>query len=410
MRGASRGATTLALVALAAPTTAQLPPADAWAIGAGGDLGIAQVGVPSNPAALADASGWAGTLLPLHLGLGLGPITGRDLATAGDGSVSRARREEWLARVGEGGQQGRLDGVITPVAVRRGPVALQITTSVVGSTRLPPDAVELLLFGNAGRTGEAADLRLDGSALDGAAFSTASLAWGVSVTPRLALGVRGHATVGHGVLVTRDGGSVLDGESAGGDLRLPTLSSVGAAPGWGLGIDVGIRWRGARSVTGVALHNAASTFRWANSDLRFRPGQTLLEGNGVDTDFESRPATAGPAALRALVGRSAPAARLEVEHVREVGSAVRLRVAARERLERGVAPGRPDVALVGVERDGIGPVDIAAHAGTSGGALRVGGGIRTRGRTWSLGGAWLLERGGSRDGSTYGLSLSWRTR
>jgi hypothetical protein len=396
------------LFALAPPVSAQLPPADAFAIGAGGDVGAAEVGMPSNPAALAGARGWAGALLPLHLALGLGPITGRDLAGAGDGSVSRRTRERWLARVGAEGQRGRIEGAVTPVALRRGTVALQVTSSLVGRTRLPRDAVELLLFGNAGLGGSAADLRLDGSALDGALFTTASLAWGTALTPQLSLGVRGHATIGHGVLVTRDDGSVLDGGSAGGALRLPTLSSVGTAPGWGFGLDVGVGWKGGRSTTGVALVNAASTFRWAASELRFREGETLLEGEGVETDFEARPAEDAPPALRALLGRLTPATRIEAEHIREVGAGARVRFAVRERLERGVSPGRPDVILVGVERDGVGPLDLAAHAGSSDGAFRLGAGLRAGIGAWSLGGAWILERGGPRDGSTYALSLSWR--
>lgn len=390
--------------------------ADAFAAAAGGDLphsapGASTTGFPSNPAGLTGEDGWAFLITPARVGLSLGPITGRDIARAGGGILSRATRETWLARVGAGDQLGAVDAGVGPIAIRRGAMAFHVSTTVVGRVRLPADAVELLLFGNAGREGVPGDFRLTDSALDGAVFSTAGLAWGVRPAPddvpELTVGGRLHATLGHGLVVTRDAGSVIDGGRANADLRLPTISSGGgrAIPGFGLGLDLGLRWGRGSGTTGVALINAVRTFEWSDSALRYRAGEMLLEGAGVETDFSPRPLSAAPPSLRALARRVRPARRLELEHVRVVRDGLAVRVTLRETLERGVAPGPPDARLIGVEWAPTPRFDAAGHVGTADGRTRLGAGLRGGFGGWSLAFAWLIERAGERDGSSISISL-----
>jgi len=418
-------AVAFALLLAAAPLRAQTTPPDAWGLARGGDLTHRGVGSgadstprpagnatasPANPAALADGEGWAATLTPLRLTLGLTPITGRDLVRAGDGVLTRARREAWLRRLDGGVQTGVGEAIVGPLALRRGSWAVELATTAVGRTRLPADAVELLLFGNAGRSGTPRDFRLTDSALDGAAFTSIGVARGTRLTERLAMGVRGHATIGHGVLTTRDAGSVLSGDDATADVRLPTITSTGFAPGFGVGLDLGATWRGGGGTTGVVLRNAATTFAWSDDDLRLREGETLVEGEGVSSDFDARPVSEAPAALRALLRRLRPARRLEIEHVRPLTQGVHLRFVLRARVERGISPAAPDARLVGMSWDVSERLALAAHTGAVEGDLRLGAGARIRFGGWALSGAWALDRGDDREGSTLALTLGWSPR
>jgi hypothetical protein len=403
------------LSAWACPGSAQVAGGDAFSLAAGGDLpaptGESVWTLPSNPAGLAGSEGWAFGLSPLRLDLWLGPVTGRDIARAGGGVLSRERREAWLERVGRGPQRGGVDASVGPLTVRRGSVALDVSTTVVGRSRLPADAVELLLFGNAGRDGEAGDFRLAGSALDAAAWTQIGVAFGArpdrGAQPRLSVGGRLHATLGHAVLVTRDAGSVIDGDDATATLLLPSITTAGGefAPGFGLGFDVGVTWRGAGGLTGVSLHNAVNTFTWSDSALRYRAGETLLEGEGVQTDFDPRPVSEAPSTLRALTRRVRPGRRLDVEHVRSAGDGVVLRFAVRQRLESGLAPGRADARLVGVEWDTRRWLDLAAHAGVVDGRARIGTGARVALGPWSLSAAWSIDRSDGLDGSMVAFSI-----
>ncbi len=382
---------------------------------AGGELSLAgtaaSAATPPNPAALAGATGWAFSLSPARLDLSLGPVTGRDIVRAGDGVLSRARREAWLDRIGTGLQRGGVDAGLGPISVRRGSVALDVATSVFGRSRLPADAVELLLFGNAGRDGQPGDFALAGSALDGAVWTRVGVAFGArpdpAAQPRLSVGVRLHATIGHALVVTRDAGSVIVGNDATASLLLPTIATGGgeAFPGFGVGVDVGFTWRSAGGVTGLALENAASSFGWSDSALRYRAGETLIEGEGVETDFDARPVSEAPPTLRALARRLRPARRIDVEHVRGVTDAVRLRVSVRERIERGLAPGRPDARLVGVEWKARRWLELAGHGGVVDGRGRLGTGVRIALGAWLVSAGWSIDRGDGLTGSAMALSV-----
>lgn len=405
-----------ALLTIASPCRAQVAGRDAFSIAAGGDLpggaDGAAAGFSANPAGLAGAEGWAFAFAPLQLDLSLGPVTGRDIARIGGGVLSRERRESWVARIGAEGQRGGVDASVGPLSIRRGSVALEISTRLVGRSRLPADAVELLLFGNAGRDGEAGDFRLTGSALDGAVWTRIGLGFGMrpdpAAQPRLSVGARVHATVGHALLVTRDAGSVSEGGDATATLLLPSIATTGggATPGFGIGFDLGATWRAGGGVTGVSLHDAVSTFDWSESALRYRAGEAIIEGEGVETEFDARPVTEAPASLRALARRVRPARRIEVEHARPLGDRLLLRLTLRERIESGLAPGRPDARLLGIEWGARRWIEVAAHAGAVDGRARVGTGARVALGRWRVSAAWSVDRGDGVTGSSVALSVA----
>ena len=73
-----------------------------------------------------------------------------------------AVRDEWLAQVLEaGGQTGSVSAGGTPIALTIGPVGIQVSSRASAEVAdLSTDAAELLLYGNAGRTGEPRDFDL----------------------------------------------------------------------------------------------------------------------------------------------------------------------------------------------------------------------------------------------------------
>ena len=76
-------------------------------------------------------------------------------------------KEAWLELIEEeGAELGRADASISLLALSQGAFGFQLSTLTFGGAELNPDASELMLFGNVGRTGTAS-----------AATSVCSTAW-----------------------------------------------------------------------------------------------------------------------------------------------------------------------------------------------------------------------------------------
>jgi hypothetical protein len=192
----------VALVALSAagPMTtaasAQLANASASTLGVSGNntatvRGFGAISV--NPAGLAmPGSGFSLAIVPIQVRAGLDPITLSDLAEFDGVLVPTATKEAWLDEITAAGAQGGLAGVdISEFALTFGNIGLQMSTVISLDENLPPGAAEAILFGNAGRTGSAANLSFDGTTVDGFAFTTTGLSVGIplgSSTSDMALG------------------------------------------------------------------------------------------------------------------------------------------------------------------------------------------------------------------------------
>ncbi|NIR34826.1 MAG: hypothetical protein GWN07_12020, partial [Actinobacteria bacterium] len=172
----------LALVFAAAPLSAQLPQASATALGMGYNTTASTRGfaaIANNPAGLGvdDSPGFSLAVPALAVQGGLGPVTLADLAEWEGRLVPASVKDEWLERVREsGGQSGPVLAGATPVALSVGSFGFQLSTQAGGEANLAPDLVELMLYGNAGRTGSAQDFDLEGSSLDGFILTTAAVA------------------------------------------------------------------------------------------------------------------------------------------------------------------------------------------------------------------------------------------
>ncbi|HET9950056.1 MAG TPA: DUF5723 family protein [Longimicrobiales bacterium] len=373
------------LAATAVPASAQLPQASAAALGLGSTMTASARGfaaVANNPAGLGhpESPGFSMALPGVAAEAGMGPIHLTSLLDHGDQVVPYDVRVDWLAQVAAtGGQTGPESAAGTPLALSAGPFGFQISSRAGSRVALNPDAVELLLFGNAGRAGEPRDFDLAGSAIDAYALSTAALSFGFQAAPSLYLGVTGTYTMGHGLVVARDAGSTVTADPVTVQVDLPSLASSWddmSFPydgGSGFGMDVGAIWDGPGVTIGATVQNVFNTFEWDLEALDYRPGAALLAMGESSSDFDERPATEAPAELLEEVEK------LGIAPVASVGAemslgVIRLQADVRKRLADGLELDPDFHAGVGAELTAIGFLPLRAHVAAVSGGVQVGGG------------------------------------
>ena len=297
-----------ALLVGAAALPAQAPNASAAATGLSGAFTARARGydaVAWNPANLGfrDNPDFSLAILAFHGSSGLDPISLGDFAPYSGKQLPATQRETWLQAVAnEGGENGRVDGGITPLAVSMGRFAIQIAASVAGSTKLSPDAFEAVLFGNAGRTGTSKDLDLAGSAFRVGAFTTAAASYGISFGESFSLGVTGKYIVGNALGIAEDQGSTSTQNAV--TVNFPMIYShpdSDVVIGNGIGADVGMAFKSGRMTVGATVQSAFNNFKWDESKLRSKSGTALFNGTDNDADFDDQPYTSAPASLRAKV-------------------------------------------------------------------------------------------------------------
>ncbi len=304
----------LALGAASFPGTAsgQLPSASTAVLGTANNytalargftaiaVNPAGLGMPGNP-------GFSLTFLPVQVQAGLNAIRIADIAALDGMKIPVETKEEWLQSViTEGSLAVRSAFAVTELALSAGPVGLQISTVGDVKSSLGPDAVELALFGNAGRTGTPRDMTLQGTKGDAWAATTAALALGIPLPAApgrtLAVGATLKYTVGHVVAAVRDDGSTITADPIGIDLSLPSIAPVpdtfNAKNGTGMGLDLGVAWEGSAWTVSAALQNLFHTFQWELDDHAYRPGTVVADADSTVNDFDPTAVASAPAALR----------------------------------------------------------------------------------------------------------------
>lgn len=375
----------VALVFGAAPLSAQLPQASATALGMGFNTTASTRGfaaIANNPAGLGmdDSPGFSLAVPAVVLEGGLGPVTLSDLADWEGRRPPVSVTDEWLERVtASGGQSGPLLAGATPVALSIGSFGFQLSSQVGGEANLAPDAVELLMYGNAGRTGTAEDFDLAGSSLDGFVLSTAAVAWGFQANERLFLGVTGTYSVGSGLLVGRDIGSAFRSDPAAVEVRFPVLY-----PAWeegeefnngsGVGLDVGATWVGPSLTVGATIQNLVNTFEWDLEGFLYVPGEAVFNLGSSQSSFEEQPASGAPQALLdaadELTLKPVFAAGVELEP----SPLLRLSGDIRKRVSGGVSVG-PDFHMgVGAELRALSFLPLRGHFAVVSEGVQLGGG------------------------------------
>ncbi len=379
------------MLAVGAPgLDAQLPQASAAALGLGfNNTASARsfAAVSANPAGLGHpgSAGFSLALVPVGAQAGFGPIGLDDLAAYEGQVVPDEVKSEWLDRaVAAGGQTAASRASATPLAFTVGSFGFQLSSVVAMSGNLNDDAVELMLFGNAGLTGEPRDFDLGGSTLDGAALTTAAVAFGTGVAPGIWVGATGKYIIGHGVLIARDGGSSLSADPLEARVDFPALFPRGEdvdyslefpfENGSGLGLDIGVLVERGGLTLGATIQNLVNTFEWKLEGLSYVPGQALVDIDGGTDDFEERPAAEAPAELLAELDELTLKPVYSIGAELQTSSVLRLSADVRKRTSGGIELGPDFHAGVGAELSVLPFLPLRGHAAVVSGGFQVGGG------------------------------------
>lgn len=300
----------------ATPLQAQLPDASGAALGLGDNFTVLARGrnaVAWNPAGLGmpDNPGFSLSIAPIRAVGAIDPIGPRDLSLVGGRSLTHAEKVAWLERITtSGGQRGSVGADLTYLSLNMGRLGLQLSSKVDGVLDIGPDAAELLLFGNAGRTGAPRPFGLEGSALSMAATSTAALSYGMPLDllpgQDLAVGVTVKYTVGHFIFDGRDSGSTFETDPLRASIAFPVIHTDTAHSLWnngsGYGIDLGASWRGGPLEVAFALHNLVNTFSWDEASFAYSSGSAVITADSTGSEFDSYPIDSAPADIRARAG------------------------------------------------------------------------------------------------------------
>lgn len=380
---ALRGA--ILLAGTAVTVAAQVPNASSAATGLSGAYTARARGYDAiawNPAnlGLLGNPDFSLTMLALSASSGLDPISLTDVAPFSGKVLPAAQRDQWLQTItAKGRESGRVDGGVTGLALSAGPIALSISGSVAANTQLGPDAFEALMFGNAGRTGTAADLSLKGSTFHAGAFTTAAASYGLGFGGRdnhFAIGVTGKYVIGNALAIAQDQGT--SSTDAGITVNFPmvfTHPDSDIVAGSGMGADVGLAWTHKRFSFGAAVQNVMNTFAWDETKLRARTAMAVFNATSDTSDFSEHPYSTAPASLRALVADDKFKPIVSAGIAYELNGVTTFSADARQRIGDGIAIGPKTLVSGGLEFRGIpllklrgGAAYITDGWGVSGGA------------------------------------------
>lgn len=372
------------------PLAGQLPDPSAAALGLAEShtawaRGFNAVAVNPGALAMPDGPRASGSFAAVRALGGLGPIGLGDLS-AYEGRVLPAEiREGWLDRITRAdGERGSAGGDLTYVAVQFGRVGFQVASSADVVANLGPGAAELVLFGNAGRTGEPADIALQRSSLDAAVTSTFALGYGHPVMRNrrrsVSVGATAKYTIGHLLISAFDLGGGVTAEPLSIGFDFPIVQSdrslrLGAQNrGSGVGADLGLAWREGAFLGGLAIRNVVNTFSWNEEELIFRPGSIAVAEETRSTDFEARPYSEAPEQVRSRVRDLGYSRVIAAGVAYEPGPSLRLSADLRQRLGAGHAAELASHVAAGVEYRPLGWLP-----------LRVGGAVTSEGHQISGG-------------------------
>jgi len=243
---------------------------------------------------------------------GTDPISFGDVAKYSGITVPQAVLASWLSRVQQQGGQSLEANGAGSFALSVGSFGFQLATNAYERGKLSPDAVEVLLYGNAGATGTPRTMSLKGSRTEAAVTTTAAASFGHGVdigigplTQHLAIGATVKYIVGNALLIGEDAGSQIQANPLALDVQFPIIQSDTSLTGMpqrghGIGFDVGAAWESGPLALGASIQNLVNTFKWNVSEMYFRPGGALFTTSGTrQTSFGAIAMTAVPDSLRA---------------------------------------------------------------------------------------------------------------
>jgi hypothetical protein len=406
------------LAGLSSTATAQLSNASTAATGLSGAFTARAQGynaVAWNPANLAMPGnpGFSMTLMSLDGVTGLRPIDLSKVAEFQGEFLPADVREQWLLDVANnGGEKGDASGGLTEFGMSIGSLAFAVNTKVIVDANLAPDAVEAILFGNAGRTGTPKNLQLAGSAFSGSAYTTGAVSFGLPLAGLVPLsnfsaGATLKYTVGHAFAMGFDDGSAIDTD----DLKVDFLGVISDSTalddlnsGSGVGLDLGAAWTIPGFRFGASIQNLVNTFKWDTTKLATRG---LTAQFSTDTSFSTvdsvdQAFSAAPAALREKV------AALRFKPVLAAGVAFdwlpKMTVSAdiRQQVGDGIEVGPKSTIAGGIEYRIIPFIPLRAGASIMTGGFGLSGGVALHFLGFEAGVAGFLRHrdGGTEPGAT----------
>ena len=354
--------------------------------------------------------------------VGTGPITSQDLNEYAGLVVPQAVREAWMQKVTDnGGQNFAGDINITPLALSIGRFALSATTTLRASGDLPPAMAELLLFGNAGRTGIPQDYTLTDLAIDANATTTFGLAYGrrVPLVPvgELAIGVTGKYMLGHSAASMRDDGSTITSNPLQIIIDAPVVLTDTAefVNGTGVGFDVGATWQVGNLRASAVVHDIVSTFAWKTDNLYYLPVRATFDQDSSTSMVEGMlPLSSAPQAVRDELRK-----RIEqstVNPMLALGVAwtgvKRITLAAdlRQRFGDGIELGPQTQIGLGAELRLIPFIPLRGGITTLGDGMRYSGGFGLEFGLFNLQAAAMLMAAEGRNDTGFGLTMSFGGR
>ena len=262
----------------------------------------ARLGIPGGPRRSA-------TIMSLRGFAGLDPIGLGDLAEYAGERLPVEVRESWLERIARaGGEEGSAGLDATLFAIQEGRFGMHFSSGGHVDANLAPGAAELVLFGNAGRTGEAADISLSGSSLDAVMASALALAYAQplveSADRAVSVGATVKYTMGHILISAFDVQGEATAEPLAIGVEFPVVQSgermvpVTDRRGSGWGMDIGVAWQEKRFQAGLTVRDLFSSFEWDRSILVYRPGTISVTEDERATDFAVRPISEAPEEVR----------------------------------------------------------------------------------------------------------------
>ncbi len=209
-------------------------------------------------------------------------------------------KSEWLDRIrDEGGYQLAVEAVARGVGVSYGPFALNILGAGVGRANLPPDAAELLLFGNAGEDGDPSDLVFDNGRASGFGLSYAMLSYGHVVmrkeeagkTKLLSIGASAKYVMGHAYMNMWEVEGVINEDPLEADIVFP-LVTITPDDGFkvtdGFGLDLGVAYQQGKLTVGVGVTDVINTLVWDPDKASVRDGSAVVNDDSSAANFDKK--------------------------------------------------------------------------------------------------------------------------
>jgi hypothetical protein len=374
----------------------------------------ANLAMPGNP-------GFSLTLATLDGSAGIKPIDLQKIHDTQGQKVPAAVKEQWLLDVtAQGGQKGGVAAGVTELGFSLGSLAFQASTKVASDMNLAPGIVEAMLFGNVSRTdtvNRVKTLNLAGSSLQGAAYSTGAISYGIPLTSlvplaNFAVGATAKYTVGHGMVLGLDNSSALGANNITVDFPIVIPDTTGGVAksgnlGSGVGLDLGGAWTIPGFRFGVSVQNVVNTFKWDTTKFVVRPVTGLFS---VDTSFTNskgpdQPYATAPAALRAKV------AAMKFKRVVAAGMSfdwlpgMTVSADIRQQAGDGIEVGPKSLIAAGIEYHIVPFIPLRAGASTMTGGFGFSGGLGVHLLGFEMGVAGYLRKrdGGTESGGTLSL-------